>query len=381
MLAAFGFNTAENLPVGLLGRIASGLDVPLWAVGLLVSCYGFTVAAVSVPLAHLTRAVPRRHLLTGVLVALLVSSLAAAWAPAYLPLLAARLVTALAQALFWAVLGQVAVGLFAPRVRGRVLGTVSVAGSLALVLGVPAGTWVGRHGDWRLPFGLLAVLALVALLPIAALLPTAAPESAPAAYASEPDARRFGTVLVAVALSATGGFAGFTYVVALLGTESGFAPGTVSVLLLCLGLGCLAGVAATGPFLDRFPWAALTTAVVTQSAALIGLSAAARHQVLAVCFLALLGLALGPVFLAAQNAMLRYAPRRTDLALAANSGAYNAGIAAGAALGGLVLARAGVRATFLAGGLVSLVAGLTLLRAGRQRRPRSRRARPGSTRR
>ncbi|MEU6444927.1 MFS transporter [Streptomyces sp. NPDC047046] len=368
MLAAFAFNTAENLPVGLLGRIAGGLDVPLWAVGLLVSCYGLTVAVVSVPLAHLTRAVPRRHLLTGVLAALVVSGLGAALAPAYLPLLAARFVTALAQALFWAVLGQVAVGLFAPRLRGRVLGVVSVAGSLALVVGVPAGTWIGRHGDWRLPFGLLAVLGLLALLPIAVLLPTTAPESAPASYASEPSARRFRVVLLAVALSATGGFAGFTYVVELLGTESGFAPSTVSLLLVCLGLACLAGVAVTGPFLDRFPWAALTTAVVVQSAGLLGL-AAARHQVLVVCSLAVLGLALGPVFLAAQNAMLRYAPRRTDLALAANSGAYNAGIAAGAALGGLILARAGVRATFLAGALVSLAAGLTLLRAARPRHP------------
>nr|WP_052862284.1 MFS transporter [Streptomyces sp. Tu6071] len=369
MLAAFTFNTAENLPVGLLGRIAAGLDVPLWAVGLLVSCYGLTVAVVSVPLAHLTRAVPRRHLLTGVLAALAVSGLGAALAPAYLPLLAARFVTALAQALFWAVLGQVAVGLFAPERRGRVLGVVSVAGSLALVLGVPAGTWIGRHGDWRLPFALLAVLGLLALLPVAALLPITPPESAPASYASEPDARRFRTVLVAVALSATGGFAGFTYVVELLGSESGFAPGTVSLLLLCLGLGCLAGVAATGPFLDRCPWAALTTAVVVQAVALLGLAAGARHQILAVCGLAVLGLALGPVFLAAQNAMLRYAPRRTDLALAANSGAYNAGIAAGAALGGLVLAGAGVRGTFLTGGLVSLAAGLTLLRAARPRHP------------
>ncbi|WP_078491442.1 MFS transporter [Streptomyces sp. SPB074] len=379
MLAAFAFNTAENLPAGLIDRIAGDLHVPLWAVGLLVSCYGLTVAVVSVPLAHLTRAVPRRHLLTGVLAALAVSGPAAALAPAYVPLLGARLVTALAQAFFWAVLGQVAAGLFAPRVRGRVLGTVSLAGSLALVAGVPAGTWIGRH-DWRLPFGLLAVLALAALPPIAALLPTTAPDSAPAAYASEPDTRRFRVALVAVTLSATGGFAGFTYVVALLGGESGFAPGAISLLLVCLGVACLAGVAATGPFLDRFPWAALAAAVLTQSAALLGL-AAARHQALAACFLALFGLALGPVFLAAQNAMLRHAPRRTDLALAANSGAYNAGIAAGAALGGLVLARAGVRTTFAAGGLVSLAAGLTLLRAARPRHPGSPPAPPGSIRR
>ncbi|SPL89883.1 unnamed protein product [[Actinomadura] parvosata subsp. kistnae] len=122
MLAALTFNTAENLPVGLLDLIAEDLQVSLSAVGLLVTGYGVTVAVTSVPVAHLMRAVPRRHVLTALLGALVVSSLVAALAPSYAVLLGARLLTALAQALFWAVMGPVAVGLFAPGVRGRVVG-------------------------------------------------------------------------------------------------------------------------------------------------------------------------------------------------------------------------------------------------------------------
>ncbi len=59
--------------------------------------------------------------------------------------------------------------------------------------------------------------------------------------------------------------------------------------------------------------------------------------------------------------MLRCAPGRTDIALAANSGAYNAGIASGAALGGLVLSPADVRGTFLTGGLLIVEACVVLL--------------------
>ncbi|MEV0622444.1 hypothetical protein AB0I81_54645 [Nonomuraea sp. NPDC050404] len=80
----------------------------------------------------------------------------------------------------------------------------------------------------------------------------------------------------------------------------------------------------------------------------------APHPVAVVAFLILMGGALGPVFMTTQNAMLHCAPGRTDLAFAANSGAYNAGIAAGAALGGLVLPLADVRGTFLAGGLLTV---------------------------
>ncbi len=103
---------------------------------------------------------------------------------------------------------------------------------------------------------------------------------------------------------------------------------------------------------------------------MLGLCATGAHPVAAVAFLALTGGALGPVFMAAQNEMLICAPGRTDLALAANSGAYNAGIAAGAALGALILPLAGVRGTFLAGGLLTAGACAVLLAgaAGRARR-------------
>ncbi|MFB8087360.1 MFS transporter [Streptomyces sp. NPDC055992] len=361
MLAAFTFNTAENLPVGLLEVISGSLRVSVSAVGLLVTGYGVTVAVASLPLAHVMRAVPRRHVLTGLLAALVVSSLVAALATSYWMLLTARLLTALAQALFWAVMGPVAVGLFAPAVRGRVLGALSVAGSLALVLGVPVGTWLGQQSEWQVPVALLAGLGLVSLVMIAVLLPTSRPDEERAAYGTGPDARRFGIVLAAGTLSATGAFAGYTYVVKFLGDVSGFSPSAVSALLVVFGVACLAGVSITGALLDRFPQAALTTAVVTQAVGMLGLYAVGRDPVAAVVFLVLMGGALGPVFMTTQNAMLHCAPGRTDIALAANSGLYNAGIAAGAALGGLILPLADVRGTFLAGGLLTVTAWAVLL--------------------
>ncbi|GAB2990501.1 hypothetical protein GCM10023080_065400 [Streptomyces pseudoechinosporeus] len=126
-------------------------------------------------------------------------------------------------------------------------------------------------------------------------------------------------------------------------------------------MACLAGVSITGALLDRFPHSALTAAVATQAVGMLGLYAAGTDPVAAVVFLVLMGGALGPVFMTTQNAMLHCAPGRTDIALAANSSAYNARIAAGAALGGLVLPLANVRDTFLAGGLLTIGACAVLL--------------------
>ncbi|MFJ3145842.1 MFS transporter [Streptomyces halstedii] len=361
MLAAFTFNTAENLPIGLLELISEGLRVSVPSVGYLVTGYGVTVAVASLPLAHATRTVPRRQVLSGVLAALVVSSLVAALATSYGVLLGARLLTALAQALFWAVMGPVAVGLFPAEVRGRVIGVLSVAGSLALVLGVPTGTWLGHHSDWPVPLAALGGLGLLSLVTIATLLPTSRPEEGHAAYGSAPDTRRFATVLAVGVLSATGAFAGFTYIVTFLGDVSGFSTGTINLLLVAFGIACLAGVGVTGALLDRFPRAVLGTAVATQAVGTLGLYATGSDPVAAAVFLTVMGCALGPVFMATQNEMLRCAPGRTDMALAANSGGYNAGIAAGAAIGALLLPRVEVRGTFLAGGLLAVGACAVLL--------------------
>lgn len=361
MLAAFTFNTAENLPIGLLELISEGLRVSVPSVGYLVTGYGVTVAVASLPLAHATRTMPRRHVLSGVLAALVVSSLVAALATSYGVLLGARLLTALAQALFWAVMGPVAVGLFPAEVRGRVIGVLSVAGSLALVLGVPTGTWLGHHSDWPVPLAALGGLGLLSLVTIAALLPTSRPEEGHAAYGSAPDTRRFATVLTVGILSATGAFAGFTYIVTFLGDVSGFSTGTINLLLVAFGIACLAGVGVTGALLDRFPRAALGAAVAIQAVGMLGLYATGSDPVAAAVFLTVMGCALGPVFMATQHEMLRCAPGRTDMALAANSGGYNAGIAAGAAIGALLLPRVEVRGTFLTGGLLAVGACAVLL--------------------
>ncbi|MEU6307248.1 MFS transporter [Streptomyces chartreusis] len=369
MLAAFTFNTTENLPVGLLALMADDLRVSLAAVGALVTGYGLTVALASLPLAQATRSVPRRYLLAGILGLLAVASWASALGGvSYGVLLVARVVTALAQAVFWSVMGPVAVGLFPPERRGRVIGMLSVGGSLATVAGVPAGTWLGGHTGWRTPFVLLGVLALVSLVTIAALLPTSRPQDGHAAYGAAPDRRGFRVILAVTALSVTGAFAGFTYVVAFLDEVSGFGASAVSAVLFAFGGAALAGVAVAGPLLDRFPRATLTVPVAAQTVALLGLWATGHVPVASVLLIMMLGASVSTVFMATQTQVLRVAPGRTETALAANSAAYNVGIAAGALLGGALLPVVGVRGTFLAGGLCTAAALMVQTRPARARR-------------
>jgi DHA1 family inner membrane transport protein len=143
-VSTFTYVTTETLPIGLLLLISSDLRASPSAVGLLVTCYGLVVVVASIPLTRLTRGVPRRLLLSGLLAVFVLATFVSAVASSYSTLLAARVITALSQALFWSVVVLTAAGLFSPQLRGRAVAVVFAGSSLAAVVGVPVGTWLGR---------------------------------------------------------------------------------------------------------------------------------------------------------------------------------------------------------------------------------------------
>lgn len=359
-LSAFTFNTTENLPVGLLDLIADDLDTSLSATGSLVAVYGLIVAVTSVPLAHLGRPFPRRYVLAAVLAVLVVSTGVSATADSFPVLFGSRVATALAQAMFWAVMAPAAVGMFDARVRGKVIGTLFACGSLATVAGVPAGTWLGHQAGWRTSFVALTALSAVALTAVAACLPTARAGTGHGDVGTAPDGRRYAMLLATTTLSATGAFTAFTYVTPFLREVGGVGAGGVSALLTVFGVAGLLGVLLVGAAADRYPRLVVAAPVTGQAFALVGLVLfGADPWALALGMFAL-GLTAAPVYAATQGRVMHVAPRGTDVASAANSAAFNVGIAAGGGLGGLVLAVGSVRTAFVAGATVSVLATLVV---------------------
>lgn len=369
--AVFCFVTGENLPIGLLAVISRNEHVSLAAVGLLVTAYALTVVVASVPLAHATRRVPRRHLLSGLLAAYAIFTLAAAFSPGYWWLLAARLATALTQALFWAVTPPAVSGLFPPERRSRSVARVMVGASLAFVLGVPAATWLGERAGWRAPFFALCALSLVALVLVARLVPLGRPAEGQPATGPEPDRRQYAVLIATTMLAIAGVLTASTYVTAFVTDVSHLSFGDVPAVLLAGGLASAIGVLAVGQLLDR--WSRGTTAVtigIMGCAALL-LYPFGTSAPVAVVLESLTSLGLGTAAISLQTRVLVVAPRSSDLAAAGFSAAFNVGIAAGPAIGGLVLRTLGLRDTPLVGGLLVLVALALFAAAGGARGPAS----------
>jgi DHA1 family inner membrane transport protein len=366
--AAFCFVTGENLPVGLLPQLSSGLRVSLSAVGLLVTIYALVVVAVSAPLTHLTRSFPRRPLLAGLLATFVLGTLAASAAPSYGWLLAARVVIALAQALFWSIVAVVVVGLFPARARGRAVAGVFAGSSIALILGIPAGTLIGQLAGWRLAFVGLSGLGLIDLAALVVLLPSMRSGDGHAAAGTHPDAGRYRLTVLTTILCVGGSYTAYTYVTAFLTRVSGLSLRAVAPVLLLTGAADAVGIVGNGLLLDRRPTLARVGPVALLAAALLALFAFGTSGAAAIVLEACAGMGLSGAAIALQSHVLVVAPRRTDIASAWYSASFNVGIAGGPLMGSLVLSTLGLRFTPLVGSalaLLGLVAVVAESRAGR----------------
>jgi DHA1 family inner membrane transport protein len=355
-VSTFTYVTTETLPIGLLLLIATDLNVSQSEVGNLVTGYGLVVVLASIPLTVLTRRVPRRYLLTGLLATFVLATLLSLLADNYWILLATRVAVALTQALFWAVATPTAAGLFPPHVRGRVLAVVFVGPSVATVFGVPAGTWLGQLAGWQAPFVVLSAVGLLAMVSIAVLLPTSRPEQGNAARGTEPDARRYWLLVVTTALAVSGAFTAFTYVSPFLLQVTGFSAAAIGPLLMVRGLVGIVGIGVAGSLADRNAWLATVLPVALQAVALLGMYAFGGLRGPTIALLGLSGVAMTALVSALSVRVLQVAPGDSSVASAGTSTAFNVGITAGALLGSLLLPAFGARSTALAGGLLSIAA-------------------------
>lgn len=338
---AFGIGTTEFVIMGLLLQVAGDLGVSVSAAGLLISGYALGVF-VGAPLLTLAmRRLPRKTVLVSLMVVFTAGNVACAIAPDYGWLMAARVVTSLAHGTFFGVGSVVAAGLVAPERRASAIAVMFTGLTVATLLGVPFGAWLGLALGWRATFwavagiGVLAVLVLVALVP--------APRAAERRVALGEELAVLGRPQVLLGLLMTVlGFAGvftvFTYVQPILVRVSGFPEAAVSPILLVFGGGLAVGNLLGGRLADRRPAAALLGTLAALALVLAGTAAAAPDRIAAVAFIGLLGIAAFATVAPLQLRVLEKAGAAgQNLASSLNIAAFNLGNALGAWLGGVTI--------------------------------------------
>ncbi|GGL02913.1 MFS transporter [Mangrovihabitans endophyticus] len=339
--SAFCYVTGETIPVGLLPQIATGLSVREAAVGLLLTSYAVVAGLSTIPFTALTMRVDRRRLLAVTVAVFVVSQVAAAVAPSFGVLAGARLICALAHGVFWSVIGPVAARLAPPGQVGRATALVFLGNSLAIVLGVPAGTALGQWLGWRMALGVLAVggaccvLALITVLPGLPALPrdraarTGAQLRAAVRIVRDRAVLRLCVITTVVVI---GHFAAYTYVAPLVRRDGGLEGAGLSLLLLGYGGTGLLANAAVGRFVDRRPGAVLVALLAAMTAS-VALLAPVLGVVPTVVVTLIWGGAFTAVPVCLASGVLRVAPHARDAASAVYVVAFQIGIGGGALVG------------------------------------------------
>ncbi|WP_342437592.1 MFS transporter [Paenibacillus sp. FSL L8-0436] len=367
-ISAFAIGTTEFVSVGLLPLIADDLHISVTTAGLTVTLYALGVTFGAPVLTSLTTAVSRKTLLLALMVLFIAGNSLAAAADGIAMLLTARVISALSHGLFMSIASTIAADLVPEDRRASAISVMFTGLTVATVTGVPLGTFLGQQLGWRAAFIAIVITGIAALIGNLLLVPSGLRKGTKTPLRDQVKLVTNGRLLLAFAITALGyggTFVVFTYLSPLLHDISGFKEKTVAVILLVYGIAIAIGNVIGGKAANRKPMNALFYMFALQAVVLLVLAFTAPFKAAAlvtIFFMGLLafmnvpGLQVFVVMLAD-----RYAPSARDIASAVNIAAFNAGIAIGAYLGGLVTDHMGLIHTTWVGSI--MVFGAVILTA------------------
>jgi predicted MFS family arabinose efflux permease len=349
-LSAFAIGTTEFVIVGLIPTIASSLDVSVPSAGLLVSLYALGVAIGAPVLTALTGKVPRKTLLLGLMLLFTAGNLTAWMAPGYAALMAARVLTGLAHGVFFSIGSTIATSLVPKEKAASAIALMFSGLTVALVTGVPLGTFIGQHFGWQMTFLAVALLGVIAFAGIALLVPRGIAGSKPSSLVTQLSVLKKPRLLLVYAMTTLGyggSFIAFTYLAPILEQVAGFSSNSVGLVMLVYGVSVAFGNIWGGKLADRKgPVRALQIVFALLAGVLFILDFTAANKIAV-----LVGNVPGLQVYVVQRAE-RDAPGAVDVASGLNIAAFNVGIAIGAWGGGLIVAHLGLMHTPWIGGLI-----------------------------
>lgn len=355
---------SETLPAGLLLQMSDDLSISTSTAGQTVTVFAIGCLVGAIPLTSLTASLPRRAVVVGMLLGFVVVNTATALAPSLPLLLVTRFLAGLGAGMTWALIPSYARRLSPPHLAGRAIALTALGSTLALAVGVPAGTALGELVGWRWTFGVLSVVALGLVVWVR--LGTAdVPGTPRSGSGGIPAALRVPGVRAIIVTTAAVIVAHnllYTYVAPYL-VDVGLGE-SLGQSLLVFGAGSIVGAILVGIFGDSH----LRHLAVGSAAALVGslvLLGTVREPVVLLVTIAVWGAVFGSIAPVLQTASARAAGASADAAQSVVVTVWNLAIALGGAVGGVGLAVAGAGALPLLSLPLAMVA-LVIVVGGRR---------------
>ena len=353
-LGGFGIGMTEFVTMGILPQLAEGLLPDLAAsdpeaanasAGHLISAYAAGVVVGAPLITGLTARWPKKRLLLVVLTWLVLSNLAVALLTTLGQVAIARFLSGLPHGVYFGVASIIAARLIGPGAQSRggafVLGGLTVAN----VIGVPLGTFLGQQTSWRSAYLVVAATFTLTFACIAVFVPSDR-GNPDASLSTEFSAYRRVQVWLTIGMGAVGfggWFAFYSYISPIATEVAGIEPVWVPAVLVVTGLGMTLGNILGGRFGDRSIFftilASFGLMLVLMFAGqfVLGLKYSGSFLML-FAFVFLMGIGSSMLGPAAQSRLMQVAPGSETIAAASHHAAFNMANSIGAFLGGLVVA-------------------------------------------
>ena len=164
MIGAFAVGMTEYVVTGLLTQFAVDLNVAVSTTGLLLSVYALSVALFGPIIRLLTLKFSPKLLLLILTSIFIISNIIAATAPNFEVLLLSRLLSASMHAPFFGVMMSLAMVISPAHKKTSAIALVNGGLVIAVMLGVPFGSYIGAVLDWRVVFWIIVALGIVTLI-------------------------------------------------------------------------------------------------------------------------------------------------------------------------------------------------------------------------
>lgn len=339
-LGTFGLGMAEFGIMGVLTELAHDTGISIPSAGNMISFYAFGVVIGAPIVALFSSKFSLKTTLLFLVAMCVVGNTLFTFSDSYVGLAAGRLISGFPHGAIFGV-GAIILSKIAP--PGKV--TVAVAGmiagmTVANLLGVPLGTWLGHEFSWRYTFFLIAVFDALVILSVLLWVPdihdtTTTRLAEQFHFLKKPEPW---LIFAATMFGNAGVFAWFSFVKPFMVNVSGFSEGVMTAIMMLMGLGMVLGNVFSGKLSSRFsPLRIAATTDLVIVASLLALFAFGELKTASlvmgfVCCAWLFALS-APL----QILLLQNAKGGEMLGAAGGQMAFNLGSAIGAYFGGLMI--------------------------------------------
>ncbi|NJB70070.1 DHA1 family arabinose polymer transporter-like MFS transporter [Saonia flava] len=340
-IGGFGIGLTEFVIMGILPDIASALRITIPQAGHFIAAYALGVVVGAPLIASIGSRFQAHKILLYLMVWFTVFNTLSAFAESYSVLLVSRFLSGLPHGAFFGIGAVVAGKLSKPGKTASAIATMFAGLTIANVIGVPIGTYLGHEFHWSISFIMVGAIGILTMLSIYLWMPTIEKEP-------ETSFKREVRVLwqpefiglILLTMIGTGGFfAWYSYIAPLLTEVSGLSESMVSYAMIIAGLGMVVGNFVGAKMAERYyPLKAVVISLTLMVCVLIINTMVASNSIAILVLTFAVGVVSFSVATPIQMAVIKSAKGSAMLGSSMTQSAFNMGNALGAYLGGLPIA-------------------------------------------